>query len=1297
MRRFIFAVVLCISLLGLGSALFISEAHADQDVILSLLNMPAPPPKNPLMPVTTANYEGSFFDKETPPPDDAPIEDLIAYWTRQHSLYRELGYNIGPSPRVASRLFAEISRDPSLTSSLLNVFRGSEDGSRFFADLYERTAQDPNFDKDIREQLKDWLIYESPHFSNELEKRSLAVTDVGEYVKNHDDLLALVRQDWNKAAPIVNQLYSDTANPVSKIAATWALYRHAMESAGVSDVDRYRDELKAVVEDRSATDAMRDLALDALVKEKDWPGRDDWYFSLMSDETLDDLRVNGQSYTGLTTIIHYAPKNKYKDKMIEFAGSSNKAVRTAAVKNLMVIVSNDISDKDVDIARAMLPWLTNKDWCEAGENVRATYIRMFEKVKLPEAVPGLISLLDEKEMREADVYPTAGDAVNAAAYAANAAANATNAAANAAVSIARQNSGTVYYGNAINANSNVSRRTRMVESTPHRMAAISALDNQADHRAAPYLRRLLNDADGYVREMLVSALVVSGGFTIPEQVAGIESLTKLLASATNEIQSATNALIANMGITDESDLNDPEIQRLVIEQISKNYGRIYNAPETETIENIIGGVLTRKPEPSEELVRAVIDRILYLDKRDPQSATALRGVLKQWKGTAVNKMLLADLKNGNADADTVVKLLAIRKELREKQITDVQDAQQGKPSGASIAACILEDPLAMESRLSGDAESAAAVLACARLTRGRLPIPKVIDLMENPDKRLSLAAESYLESEDSVESRRAILARYPGKARILGAKSFFAPSNSRSAIFSMWIPELFASVGSYADHGVAYRLDQFSDEEKHLQNEVLSDQKLLGVYSYQSDQIRIYADRVTYRNVEDESRFRERPMSSEEFDYLRQYLTHYNVDELTPFISCGTDCDAKQLLMLGRNGGRRVYNRTKTSPEFFAGLEKFLAEVRSQPSELKYAAGSEINNLQILFAEKENEALTVWKNGNDLRLLVRNDKTRERVRKELSEILENSINEDYEIVETLETEKTNQKEFVSPYDTYRLQTQARAYEGISWFGVNNGRLSEVVASPENIEIPPVKDSLKIPAEAFRWQTSANGVELRADDSGLFKVSRGQLVKISDGIFSNIVVSSNGRWAIANYSDEESDYSLVRIDLANGRRYPVETNESETDRPAAYIESTNRFLLMNFEYEGHHYGEYGGAGETELPVRGDLRGRSFALLEPETGKIQKIAGEFRPIAQQTFRRLQQAGKPHEFWAAIPDSRKNETIVGIYDSRTFGFKPIATLPKISFDSMQMWVDEQEQKIYFVYRGHLLAAPLSRATQP
>jgi hypothetical protein len=121
--------------------------------------------------------------------------------------------------------------------------------------------------------------------------------------------------------------------------------------------------------------------------------------------------------------------------------------------------------------------------------------------------------------------------------------------------------------------------------------------------------------------------------------------------------------------------------------------------------------------------------------------------------------------------------------------------------------------------------------------------------------------------------------------------------------------------------------------------------------------------------------------------------------------------------------------------------------------------------------------------------------------------------------------------------------------------------------------------------------------------------------------------------------------------------------------------------------GSSYGE----GDTQLSERSG----EFFLLDAETGIVQPLKGEARPLLQQTFRALQPlAASPDLFWTALPDREKNVTEFGIYNAKTLVFKPLLTLPEIIFNSMDMWVDEREGKFYFVYGGQLLALPLPKS---
>ena len=72
MKRFLSAVLLCGSLLAAGSVYFLRSAEAKEDLVLQLLNLPAPPPPNPLVALPGRRDE-SFYNESKPPRDDAPI------------------------------------------------------------------------------------------------------------------------------------------------------------------------------------------------------------------------------------------------------------------------------------------------------------------------------------------------------------------------------------------------------------------------------------------------------------------------------------------------------------------------------------------------------------------------------------------------------------------------------------------------------------------------------------------------------------------------------------------------------------------------------------------------------------------------------------------------------------------------------------------------------------------------------------------------------------------------------------------------------------------------------------------------------------------------------------------------------------------------------------------------------------------------------------------------------------------------------------------------------------------------
>lgn len=1248
MTRFLSSLAFCAFLLAVGAFLLADSSSAKDDIVTQLLAMPAPPPPNPLVRNSGLGREW-LSDKRNPPKDDAPIEELMEYWRVQSAGYRETAYSIMPSPRSLDRIRAEIEKDPTSVAAYLNIMRDSREGTEFVKRIYDNWPAGEGEERyGGRSNVKQWLKMNSSYFSSQLAKTADRAGERDEYVSNQEELLALAKHDWDAVRPTVDRLYGDSGQPVSRVLATWALYRHALAEDSMGDTDRYRDELKAIVEDKKATAGMRDLAMDALVQEKEWSGRDEWYYSLLEDETLGELRVNGSLYTGLTTLINMSPPDKYADKMIELVKSTNPVVRAAAARNLAVILDRERPD----VVRALLPWLEDPKWVKDTSNSRQRLVSTLQTLKMPESVPGLIAALDEKVIENFPVRDVpSNSASNAISRASNRVANAMNAAANAVNSAA----------NAI--------RNIGIPTYPLRREAVGALAMQGDMRAAPALRRILREVEEYERGSLVRAILMCKGFTVTEQADAVEAAAETVADQQARI--GTDGAYSMTTVTNANIANAPIYNGPVIP--FRQGGRVLNPDD---IKSMLGAQLLQTEEPGDPLVRELVARISLLEKRDPPIAEALRSILLNWKGAAINALLLKDIKDGKSSSMAVLKLLGVRKEIREKQPGDIFDIRTANPTAAAVAACMLESEMDYMAILNGEnGEAKAALFACGRLIRAKIPVREAAKFLSDKDKHVVAAAELFLESEDSPEARSIVLSLHPNEAKILGATTGFWPEKNSVGMMRQFIT-LFASVNplSQAIVNSLFSSSDFKEGEKRLQDEIKADAELLGVYSYTDNFIRLYKDKAVYSWEEDESRYRERTLTKEEIDYFTGYIAHHKADELAPFLACPSGhCESKQLLMLGKQGGRRVFVNSSRTPEFFAGLEAIFAELRTAPAKLRYTLEKSVPGLEILFTDENKAAKTVWKSGSDIRLLIADKIKRREIDREIAEA-----------EEALEETATDEETDEAAADPIWQLRQKRSFDNYGWFKFDGGKITEPVVQPEQVEFLRLPDNHPVPASAGQWKAKTAGVEVRGNSEGLYKIAGGKMNRLRTGYYDSPVITANGRWAVATKYSDEFGPQLVRVNLTTGKEIAVLSEEYSIRKAVAFVPSVNKVLTTEMGYEGHE--SYEGEG-------GIAEGRAFYWLDVETGAVTPAAGEVQPLGQQTFRSLQPAQNAFEFWAAIHDRKKNETNVGVYNAKTFSFKPMLTIPKIDFDSMDMWVDGAAGKIYFVYSGHLLSLPLAQ----
>lgn len=1255
MKRSFSALFLCTSLLAILASVMLPRVGAKENPIATLLNQPGPPPPNPL--ARAKERDAKFYNKSKPPADDAPIEDLLDYWTSQNVEDRGASYNPKPSDAVAERLIDEIRKRPEKLPDLMNALPEGKRTAALVKELYDREGKDGVYDQSQRQAVRRWLTYNTDQYTNDLERLAANADNQNEYITNHEELLALAKVDFDRAKPIVERLESAGADKPSSVLAKWARYRNALASNSSGDVDTYRNQLKAVVADKKASAGMRDLALDALAREKDWEGRDDWYLSLFGDETLLDLKVNGQTFTGLTTMMNISPEEKFIDRMLELLKSDVKSIRSAAARNLSLRMN-----ERPHVVRALVPMLEDPDWVTDVSSMRGSLIYALAEVEAPESVPGLIKVLDEKSSAPG-LHANTSSAANAGrpSVAANAAANtAANGVSAAAVAMANA----------------------AVDRAIYRSAAVGALAKQKDPRAVPALRRILPEGEQYERQAIVTALLACNGFTLQEQLDGLETAARGVRGEMDAEEAGSTASAANVAATAANSLGDytGDYASILAGLVSR---RTVTPAE---IRKLIGEALLGAPEISDDLAGAIVARIEQIETKDPRTAAAYRRIVLKWKNPAINTFLLRDVGRGVATADAMIRLIGQRKQLQEGHSAELTDLRSGKGVGLGLGTCLTGDEHGYPALLEKpDIDAKAAMLACARLVRASIPVEKVVPELKSTNELLKLAAERYLESEDSQEARGAVLAIHPGEIKVMGARSAFSGSGStESASEHLWA--IFTSLGNDSIYNGWYGASDDEDLTKietTLRSEIKENTEIVALYSYDRHYIRVYKDRAIFSWDEDDSRYRERPLSKREFEGFTDYLESNDANRLPPFLSCGGEyCSSKELLMFDRKGGRRVYvTGSELEPgrgqyAFFNGLDRLFIELKRAPATLRYAMSRDFTGLEIIFAADGFHADTVWSGTGELRVVG----SLTAVRKEVDSAIEEVGEED--LVDTAYEENEKKRSKIR---------KKRRFEGFGWYRLAPGGLEPNAAQPAGVEYIAARDEHAAQPIQTTWKARTTALELRANATGLYKLAGGKMTRIRAGSYRDVVVSPDGRWAVATKTEDEAP-QLVRIDLRLGKEFAV-TQEAYPQRHAAvYVPALGRFLLVPEDNTDEH-GYYDGSGELSDEVPYDADPESMLLIDPATGISHSVKGEFRPLAQQTFRPLQPTAKPNEFWAAIPDVEKNETTVGIYNARTFTFTQVLRVPKIKFNSMTMWADEPAAKLYFTYRGHVLALPLKR----
>ncbi|MBL8191138.1 MAG: HEAT repeat domain-containing protein, partial [Acidobacteria bacterium] len=366
-----------------------------------------------------ASDSESDDENPKPPADDAPIHELIAYWTLQG--FKEFDQaKAQPSDKVRQRFLDYLENRPWMAAQLAHYLPETPDT---YDRLYKvlREEADDRDRSNWQNVLRRKLMFNSSYFREDLinEAQRFSQNNYPDY----SALQALANLDWDAAKPVVEGLLKAPL-PSQSVPAQAMMYEQAAKANDASLSESLRAQLKLVVANRSLG-SERQAALVALMG-TEWSGRDEWYASLFADPSLSGVQIQekiaaekpGASpkdappkgsqvsfdehdpASNVLWIPMMADAEKLLPVVIGLIGNGNRVVHLAAVSALSAFLINKAEKEELRklAARALLPWLSEPDW--GGKFERWSFLESLTKLRLPESVPGLIWVLDYDDLPE---------------------------------------------------------------------------------------------------------------------------------------------------------------------------------------------------------------------------------------------------------------------------------------------------------------------------------------------------------------------------------------------------------------------------------------------------------------------------------------------------------------------------------------------------------------------------------------------------------------------------------------------------------------------------------------------------------------------------------------------------------------------------------------------------------------------------------------------------------------------------------------------------------------------------------
>lgn len=785
-----------------------------------------------------------------------------------------------------------------------------------------------------------------------------------------------------------------------------------------------------------------------------------------------------------------------------------------------------------------------------------------------------------------------------------------------------------------------------------RRTAASALAHYQVAEVAPVVRELAAQEPNLADcQQLLSALLEMKGAPLDEQVRGVEQLEAQLLT-----KEGREAL-------EEEDKPFPPADK------QRGLDPARRMPVAMGAVLCSGGMFQ-----SEALAHALTERMVMLREASPLLANALEARVSLWNTPTSRKLLVDRLRAGRFEAPWLallfrqdppkslaeIAVLSVPMGTKTDEVSPLPEAQlralQSLPATTAAIVALLVKDEGRSGRIlkEKDGNAQAMLLACARLKRTPLPPAVVGALLDSQHTLCARSALLYLEAVDTPEARALVLSRFKGEAKILGA---------------VWAHTFEDSWDG-----------QMGRAQERLRQRVLTAKRPVEIYAMLSDSegggvghvwIEIEGDKAVLFDDQGHERYGTRPLTAAELAGVRAYVTQQRVDELPPLTLSVFDGVQYEYLRLTAEGGRRVF---MNNPGFGSRNMPAALEEQGNAEEVTDSVYVCLVNLFEKLAQDKSKLSVGYRLADEIpgfRIVIPREQRRVR---EVMQQPDGTL-----LVNILAPGNDSSRWMVATADGTVLPDKAASGPRLRLS--DDGMAQSFSVSSDLVTTP--------------WRATVTGggtaqTAIRNADrmSGLWLCRDGQEPELMvKGHFGSPTASLDGRWLVVvrgGDAAQKISHDVVRVNVATREIVPLKMPTEDYLSVDGRQPHSGKILVSRRTYA---------SSKTPEIVE-------HHWVDPATGVLERVTGEFIPLRDETWRPLQPTEKPGVVWAAVPrPGNKGSrwfTSIGYYDLRSLKFTPVMEVPHLYFTSMAFWVDQKTRLVYLAEGQDLLSFPLPEAVK-